>query len=525
MKQNENYYDYSAQDAAEHLLFALEHFLDREENPYKFTLPKKHLQALKNEFDFPDAHKIFKIITGTTLVTSKIIMRYRTSQGLRYKINKEFSQAAHRAQRAQRRTQSRNVAISTITPSKTNTKPSLKPPLVQLMEEKRENPLDYTSSDDDSDVELSNNEPKDDTTKLQSTPPEESPEDIANRTESSKQISDRDEEYDDCTLKSDVTKQADELEKSLDAAVAQLKADANIDSNEDILQDKLSQVIKTLVQDELRQCRQEYDTKQALLDKSIAELEKTKSDLFIVLQTSKEAHADLIAKNDRLSKKIQYFTRNVTEFEERLIALSTTESTLTASILSKTNAQIKRVCDEHFPKNTIPLDNNKQMDDLKRTQDTILRKLTRLKTGTKTLFQRTDDDYEMISARASKVETDMHNMQYNVTSSNLASTQVLPRHPLSDSDDDSITQPMSSKSADPRQTATPHQRQFNGVYPTHFRQSLPMPNMDYLRKNVNITCSHQDQILEFYIKFWLAVQKGGIYIIPIEDITKSAGIA
>ena len=51
MKQNENYYDYSAQDAAEHLLIALEHFLDREENPYKFKLPKKHLQALKNEFD------------------------------------------------------------------------------------------------------------------------------------------------------------------------------------------------------------------------------------------------------------------------------------------------------------------------------------------------------------------------------------------------------------------------------------------------------------------------------------------
>ena len=65
----------------------------------------------------------------------------------------------------------------------------------------------------------------------------------------------------------------------------------------------------------------------------------------------------------------------------------------------------------------------------------------------------------MISARVSKVETDMHNMQYNVTSSNLASTQVLPRHPLSDSDDDSMTQNISSKFAVPRQTATPHQRQ------------------------------------------------------------------
>lgn len=49
--------------------------------------------------------------------------------------------------------------------------------------------------------------------------------------------------------------------------------------------------------------------------------------------------------------------------------------------------------------------------------------------------------------------------------------------------------------------------------------------MGYLRKNFNITCSHQDQILEFYIKFRLVVQKGGIHILPIEDITKSASIA
>ena len=49
--------------------------------------------------------------------------------------------------------------------------------------------------------------------------------------------------------------------------------------------------------------------------------------------------------------------------------------------------------------------------------------------------------------------------------------------------------------------------------------------MDYLRKNVNITCSNQDKILEFYIKFRLVVQKGGIHIVPIEDITKSASIA
>ena len=30
--------------------------------------------------------------------------------------------------------------------------------------------------------------------------------------------------------------------------------------------------------------------------------------------------------------------------------------------------------------------------------------------------------------------------------------------------------------------------------------------MDYLQKNIKITCSDKDQILEFYINFRLAVQ-------------------
>ena len=49
--------------------------------------------------------------------------------------------------------------------------------------------------------------------------------------------------------------------------------------------------------------------------------------------------------------------------------------------------------------------------------------------------------------------------------------------------------------------------------------------MEYLRKNVNMTCADQDQILEFYIKLRLAIAKGGIFIKPIEDISKQDTIA
>ena len=40
-----------------------------------------------------------------------------------------------------------------------------------------------------------------------------------------------------------------------------------------------------------------------------------------------------------------------------------------------------------------------------------------------------------------------------------------------------------------------------------------------------ITCTEQNQILEFYIKLRLAVAKGGIYLKPIEDITRDKSIA
>ena len=51
------------------------------------------------------------------------------------------------------------------------------------------------------------------------------------------------------------------------------------------------------------------------------------------------------------------------------------------------------------------------------------------------------------------------------------------------------------------------------------------PNIDYLRKNINIACTEQNQILEFYIKFRLVLEQGGIHILPIEKINKHNSIA
>ncbi len=97
------------------------------------------------------------------------------------------------------------------------------------------------------------------------------------------------------------------------------------------------------------------------------------------------------------------------------------------------------------------------MKNIKYTQEIIMRKLTRLKTGTNTLFQRTDDDYELISEQISKVEIDLHNIQNNKNSSNVATTHTPQRHPLLDRDDGNINGNISSNFATPQHTTSTHQ--------------------------------------------------------------------
>ena len=510
MERDENYYDYSAIDAPEHLMQVLEHFFDTEQNPYKYTLPKKHFTALKRDFDFPDANRIFKIITGTTLVTNKTILRYRTAQGLRYMINKEYSQNARRTQRAQRRTKLREVTETT-PPLSNEQSTSKTPPFVQLLEQNRKNPLDYSSDEE------SNKSPTKSLKETTTDTPSEQPKN------DTPQLSDQDKDYDDCTIESDVTKQADELEKNLDAAVAQLQEEDTMEDDQDILQEKFSNVMKNLIQTELMHCRQEYKAKEALLDAKILELDRTKDKIMDVLKESQKAHDTMIAQNDHVAKKIQYFTRCVDDFEQKLGKLKSNETEWTGKILKRTEERTKEICSDHFETH-LPVRNDDN-ENIKQTQDTIMRKLSRLKDGTKTLFQQAEDDYDLLSDRVLHVEREIQTIHSNLNNpSSVAPQTPKRRHILSDSDESHKKTNNQSKFVTPQQsTSSTYQRSYTTSMKPIKQQNIL--NMDYLRKNVNITCTNQDQILEFYIKFRLAVQKGGIYILPIEDIKKNASIA
>ena len=150
-----------------------------------------------------------------------------------------------------------------------------------------------------------------------------------------------------------------------------------------------------------------------------------------------------------------------------------------------------------------------------RKHEKLQKRLTRLKDGTKQMFQQTESDYDLITDRVHRLENDFKILQ----SQKRSSQKKLSYTQSSDSDSSSFSTPKFQKQQPKFETSTTPPHQYTDT--TYYQG----PNMDYLRKNVNITCTTQDQILEFYIKLCLAISKGGIHIIQIEDITKDKSIA
>ena len=71
---NQDYNDYSALDAPPHLTNVLQQFFDHKRNAYKFALAKQHFENVKLQDDFVSAARLFKIVTGTNLVTNKEVL-------------------------------------------------------------------------------------------------------------------------------------------------------------------------------------------------------------------------------------------------------------------------------------------------------------------------------------------------------------------------------------------------------------------------------------------------------------------
>ena len=267
-------------------------------------------------------------------------------------------------------------------------------------------------------------------------------------------------------------------------AMADLKDPEQTHEDNLISNEKLATFIQQIVQSKINSITNKLTSH----DKEILHAK----DMYNIFVRDFENITDQINKitttQERLNRQINFVSRQIENFDNRF-------NTIDLSI----------------PKS--PNNDPTKIDNIIHTQEKVHRRLARLKEGTKGMFHQTKSDYDMLTDCIHRLETDVKNIQQ--ANSNSTKKKLDYKIPF-DSDDSSSTN-MPSPKREPKQTPP----STNYEHTKYYRD----PNIDYLRKNANITCSTQEQILEFYIKLRLAISKGGIHIIPIEAITKNNSIA
>ncbi len=152
------------------------------------------------------------------------------------------------------------------------------------------------------------------------------------------------------------------------------------------------------------------------------------------------------------------------------------------------------------------------------TQEKVQQRITRLKEGTKKMFKDVKDDYDLIADRIHRLESKVQDLDAKNKSTPTSRKLDYNTQPPASNDDSSFSllphKPSSKHYSYP--IASSHKPYHNSYYRG--------PNIDYLRKNVNITRSEPNQILEFFIKFRLVLEQGGIHIHPIDKISKNKSI-
>ena len=488
MNPNQDYHDYSALDAPNPLFNVLERFFSQKKNTYKYALANKHFDAIKQSNTFADATRLFKVITGTDLVTNKHVLQYRTSQGMRYMVKKTYEQSNQRDQRTARR---RNLKDPPQKPDEhfvSNT-PS---PFLALM--KTSTPFD-DSSDSSSESKIDNEE--------------NNPEPTPTNNLDGNAVTDRTDDH--SSIHSDVTKHAEALEKDMESAMADLK-DSDEIQEDSYTNPKLTSFIQEVFDDKITTLLQRLETTEIKLSRATNQIND--------LQQSFDKFSTKIqlitSTQDRLNRQLNFVSRQVDTYDEKFANLTTFKSNDLNGIYDRLEAQIHtRLNQAQVNTNQFSTQNDARLQNITAKQDKMQRRFLRLKDNTKTMFQQTESDYDLLTDRIHRLENDFKSFEQN---SNLRSSRKqLNFKQSSDSDDTSSSISLLSIKREQTRTPLSHRSQKANYYRG--------PNMDYLRKNVNITCTTQDQILEFYIKLRLAIGKGGIHISPIQDITKDKSIA
>ena len=242
MTTKQNFKDFSALDAQEHLLNALHYFFSDQRHRYQHSKALRHYTALCDKNEFATSKTLFKIITGTNLVTNQTVTSHKTTQGQRYFIRNDFFQQVQRHQRLSNR--NNNISTNTTRTTTQKTPPvstkSTASPFLQLQD------LQDTSDEEEEDEtktdSLTKQFPKlltdtNNTPKMKNTP------DVSNNDDS---------------INTTVTDHAAELEKDMDNALEELKSDSENNGN-DFNRTDLTQMIKDIVHEELASTKQMLD--------------------------------------------------------------------------------------------------------------------------------------------------------------------------------------------------------------------------------------------------------------------------
>ena len=197
MDNRDNYFDYSHLDAPDVLQNVLTYYFTNDIKVKTFPLPKRHFDEILRSHTYVDARQYFRIITGTDLVTKKVVSSYKTDNGVRYLVRKDYFQLIQRMQRMQKRS---TTQVQKDPPTSRKQSP--------FMELANCTPLDDSSSSDEDSI-ATNKIPKD-------VPTVNEPALLDNAPSTPLDTKDDD---DSSTINTEVTKIADEVENNLTKAM------------------------------------------------------------------------------------------------------------------------------------------------------------------------------------------------------------------------------------------------------------------------------------------------------------------
>ena len=303
-KINDDYTDLSALDAPTILTNTLRHFFSNNRNVYEYGLAHKHFMELEQKSDFATSKTLFEIIMGTNLVANKLITSYKTDQGFRYLIKKDYFQQVERMIRTNNRSRKRmdsttpRSSIAHTTPKRSPSTTTLSP-FIQAMQD-----IDDTSSDE--------NTQSDDESATAKTIPESFPD----TTHESTPIVDNTQpsQEQDQSITSDITQQAADLERNLTIALEDLK-----DPDDDhIPPDHLTPLISKLLDEKLEPVFRAMTDKEKLLETRSVECLDLSNKLTFLIASTNTLHSKLKEQHDKMAQKMNYLHRKITESEKVL---------------------------------------------------------------------------------------------------------------------------------------------------------------------------------------------------------------